>query len=307
MNFANGKRLLIRARGGKYAIGAFNFQDMEILQAIIRAANKEKSPVIIQTSEGAIEYAGLDYIYEMALAALKESKVPVVLHLDHGESYDMAVRCVKIGYSSIMIDASRFGFEKNVKLTRKVASYAHNKGVGVEGELGRLKGVEDHVKVRDKESFLTQPEAAKEFVERTGVDYLAVAIGTSHGPYKFKGKSNLDFKRLEKISKIVKIPLVLHGASSVYSKDIRLAKKMGAKLEGAKGVSNNDLKKAIKLGVAKINTDTDLRIAFITAARKAMIDKKVIDIRKVLGPVREAVEDKVQEKIKVFGSRGKAR
>lgn len=306
MNFANGRLLLSKARKRKYAVGAFNFQDMEILQAIMNAANKERSPVIIQTSEGAIEYAGLDYLYEMALAALKNSKVPVVLHLDHGNSYEIAVKCVRKGYSSVMIDASRFNYEKNVRLTRKVASYAHKHGVSVEGELGRLQGVEDLVNVKERDAILTNPETARNFVEKTGIDYLAVAIGTSHGPYKFKGKSRLDFKRLEKISKMVKIPLVLHGASSVYSNDVNKARKYGARLENAKGVSDNDLRKAIKLGVAKINTDTDLRIAFITAARKSMQDRKLIDVRKVMGPVREAVEDIVRRKIKVFGSKEKA-
>ncbi len=306
MNFANGREMLVKARRGRYAVGAFNFQDMEILQAIIHAANKEKSPVIIQTSEGAIEYAELDYLYNMAEAALQEARVPIVLHVDHGKSDGVAKKGVKKGYSSVMIDASSYGFEKNIRETKRVVSYAHKKNVSVEGELGRLQGVEDLVDVSERDAVLTQPEAARDFVEKTGVDYLAVAIGTSHGAYKFKSESRLDFKRLAKISRLVKIPLVLHGASSVYEDAVRMAKKYGARLEGAKGVSERDHRKAIRLGVAKINTDTDLRIAYIAAARKALRDKKLIDIRKQMGQVRDAVEAMVRRKMREFGSSGKA-
>ncbi len=302
MNFASGKNVLSKARREGYAIGAFNFQNMEILQAIANAANKERSPVLIQTSEGAIEYAGLDYLIAIARTALENSKVDIVLHLDHGQSFETAVKCIKAGYSSVMIDASKHDFEKNVRLTKRVADYAHRKHVSVEGELGRLQGVEDLFSVSERDAILTNPEVAKEFADRTGIDYLAVAIGTSHGPYKFRGRSKLDFNRLASIERLVKIPLVLHGASSVYGDSVAIARRYGARLEGAHGVNDNDLRKAIRLGVAKINTDTDLRIAFIGAARKALTDKGLIDIRKVMEPVRESVEEIVRRKIRVFGS-----
>ncbi len=306
MKFANGRQVLNKALRNGYAVGAFNFQDMEILQAIIHAANKEKSPVIIQTSEGAIEYAELNYLTKLATAALEESKVPVVLHLDHGKKFSTITSCIRKGYSSIMIDGSEHGLEKNIRITSKVVKYAHRREVSVEGELGRLQGVEDFISIKDKDAILTNPEAAKDFVDETGVDYLAVAIGTSHGPYKFKGKSRLDFERLRKIHKLVKIPLVLHGASSLFNDAINYAKRYGAMLQGARGVSDKDHKKAIKNGVAKINIDTDLRVAFIGAARKALKDRKLLDIRKEMQPVRDAVEKMVRRQMKIFGSSRKA-
>ncbi len=316
MEFANSKLLLKEAQKKHYAIGAFNFQDMEILQAIVEAANKEKSPVILAASHGAIDYIGIDhkekdykgikYLTSMAKIALQQSKVPLILHLDHGDSYELAISCIRHGFSSVMIDASHYNFKKNIQITKKVVKYAHKHNVSVEAELGQLKGIEDLV--ASSTSLLTDPDSAKEFVEKTNCDSLAVAIGTSHGAYKFKGSPKLDFARLKLISQKVKVPLVLHGASSVQSSLIREAIHYGAKLSGAQGVPNNQIKRAIKLGITKINTDTDLRLQFITTTRRIIkTQPDIFDIRKIMGSVRDDITKLVQKRIKLFGSSGKAR
>ena len=306
MNFLSSKELLQKAMKEKYAVGAFNFQDLEIMQAIVDAAKLEKSPLILQTSEGAIEYAKLKYLHSMARVALEDAKIPIALHLDHGKNFELTKKCIKLGYKSVMIDASEYGFEKNVKITRKVVEYAHRHNASVEAELGRLKGVEDLVNVKDRNALLTDPYEAKEFVNKTGCDVLAIAIGTSHGAFKFKGKSNLDFDRLEKIRKKVKIPLVLHGASGVKKIVVKELKKLGAKLENPHGVSNGDIKKAIKLGISKINVDTDIRLELFHVIRDVIFKQpSVFDIRKLLGPAREEITKLVREKIRLFGSNNK--
>jgi fructose-bisphosphate aldolase, class II len=305
---AKTKTILEKARKGRYAVGHFNINNMEIVQAIVNAAEKLKSPVILSTSEGAIKYAGLEYLYNISLIAAKlakKSKVPVALHLDHGRDMKVIRDCIKIGYSSVMIDASHKDFETNVKLTKKVVQLAHKKGISVEAELGTIGGVEDNVSA--KQIIYTDPENAKEFVRRTGCDFLAVAIGTSHGAYKFSGNAKLQHNILAKIKRKVKIPLVLHGASGVPKKYVNLAEKYGAKFGNMKGVPNQQLSKAIKGGICKVNTDTDIRIAFDAGIRTVIKQKpKEFDPRHILGSARDLMQKVVEERIMLLGSANKA-
>lgn len=276
--------LLKKAEEGKYAVGAFNCNNMEIVQAIITAAEAERAPVIIQASQGAIKYADLEWVAGMAKLAAERAKVPAAIHLDHGTSFEQCVKCIRAGFSSVMIDGSKLPFEENVALTNKVVEVARAVGVSVEAELGKIGGTEDDISVDEREAMLTDPDEAKEFVERTKVDSLAVAIGTAHGQYK--GRPELDFDRLEKIKKLVKIPIVLHGSS---------------------GVPDEDIRRAISLGVSKVNIDTNIREAFTNTMRKILNEKpKEIDPRKVLGPAREAAVEIIREKIRLFGTSGKA-
>ena len=291
--------LLKKAQKGKYAVPAFNINNMEFIQGIVKAAEKEKAPIIIGVSEGAIKYAGLDYIKAMVDVASR-SKVKIALHLDHGKDMKVIKNCVNIGFTSIMIDASFYEFSKNVRITKEVVKMCHKKGISVEAELGKLKGVEDNVKV-EKGIFTDSDEAAL-FVKKTGIDALAVAIGTSHGAYKFKGHSNLRFDILKNIKKKVKIPLVLHGSSEIPIELVRKANTCGARIKGAKGVPNKDVKKAIKLGICKVNIDSDLRLAFTAGMRQALCkNPDNIDPRKILGPGRDLVEKVATGKIRLFG------
>jgi len=300
------KTVLQKADKGGYAVPAFNINNMEILQAIIAAAVKLKSPVIIQTSEGAIQYAGIEYLVEMTRLAAK-AKVPVVLHLDHGKDLKVIKRAIDSGYTSVMIDASSLPYEKNIAATKKVVAWARKKNVSVEAELGAISGVEDLVSVKEKEAFFTDPEQAVDFVKKTNCDALAISIGTAHGAFKSKNEIKLDINRLRKIDKLIKIPLVLHGASGVPKEYVEIANRCGAEIEGTKGVPNNQIKLAIKAGIRKINTDTDLRLAFTAAVREALVkDKKTFDPRKILGPAREAIQKTAEERIKLFGSARKA-
>ncbi len=276
--------LLQKAKKEGYAVGAFNCNNMEIVQAIIAAAEAEKSPVIMQASQGAIKYAGLEYITAMAKIAAENASVPVALHIDHGTSFDQVMQCIRSGFSSVMIDGSKLPLEENIALTKKVIDVAHAVGVSVEAELGKIGGTEDDIHVDEKDALFTNPEEAKTFVEQTGVDALAIAIGTAHGQYK--GTPELDFARLEKIVSLVDTPIVLHGSS---------------------GVPDEAIRKAIKLGVAKVNIDTNIREAFVEAMRDVLnADAKEIDPRKVLGPARDAAIAIIREKIRVFGSSNKA-
>ena len=276
--------LLEQARKGGYAVGAFNTNNLEIVQGIVEAAEEMESPVILQASQGAIKYAGLDYIVAIVKAASERVKVPIALHLDHGTSFEQAVQCIRAGFSAVMFDGSKHPFEENIAKTLEVVKVAKTVGVTVEGELGRIGGTEDDIKVTDREALMTVPEEAQEFVTRTGVDALAVAIGTAHGPYK--GEPRLDFDRLQKIRDLVDIPLVLHGAS---------------------GVPEEAIQRAISIGISKINIDTDLRQAFTAAVVKVLTDKPdEFDPRKLLGPAREALKQVVKEKITLFGSAGRA-
>jgi len=274
--------------------------------AVAEAATEEKSPAIVAVTPSAIKYAGLPYLSKIVRTAAESAPVPMSLHLDHGEDFETASKCVAAGFTSVMIDGSHLSFEDNIALTMKVVDMAHPKGVSVEAELGRLAGVEEKT-VEEKEAILTDPNVAKEFVDRTSVDALAVAVGTSHGAYKFKGEAKLDFERLKTIRDKVDLPLVLHGASSVPAWIIEKAAKYGAQLEGAKGIPEEHIKKAISLGIAKINIDTDLRLAFTAAIREVLTNSpKEFDPRKILGPAKEAMKEVIRGKMRLFGSSGKA-
>jgi len=300
------KDLMVPARKNGYAIGAFNVQNLESMSAIAEAATEEKSPVIMQITPSVIKYAGLAYISNLVKTAAQLAPVPVAMHLDHGDSFETAMKCIDTGFSSVMIDGSFLDFEGNVAVTKRVVSVAHPKGVSVEAELGKLAGVEER-SVEEKDAILTDPEAAVEFVEKTGVDTLAVAIGTSHGAYKFKSEAKLDLERLKMISEKVSIPLVLHGASSVPQWIVEKANKYGAELSGAKGIPEDQYRKAIPLGIAKINIDTDLRLAFTAAVREALTNSpKNFDPRKILGPAKDAMKEVAKGKMRLFGSSGKA-
>ncbi len=290
-----------------YAIGQFNVNNMEFVQSVMEAAEEMKSPAIVALSTSALKYGGYDYIIDIIKTGAKLVSVPIALHLDHGATIEDAERCINAGFTSVMIDASHEEFEENIRVTSEVIKMAHPKGIAVEAELGRLGGIEDEVKVDEKDAKLTDPEQAKEFVERTRVDALAVAVGTSHGAYKFKGEAKLAMDRIEVIKKKTGIPLVLHGASGVKPEMIAKAEKYGAKLPGAKGVPDEAYKEAISLGINKINIDTDLRLTWVGAVREILSEKpEVFDPRKILGPARDAVREVIKEKMKIFNSVGKA-
>lgn len=306
------KEILEKASKEGYAVGAFNFNNLEFLQAILAAAEEEKAPVIVATSEGAIKYigrgnieAGAKLAVEMVKTLAEKVSVPVALHLDHGRDFNIIMAAIRAGYSSVMIDASHLPFEENLKETKRIVEIAHAVGIAVEAELGKLKGIEDNVV--ERESVLVDPEEARVFVKETSVDFLAPAIGTSHGAFKFKGEPVLDFERLKKVKENTGIPLVLHGASMVPQDMVELAKQYGAELSGAKGVPEDMLKKAIELGINKINIDTDLRITFVAYMRKVFAENKSeIDPRKIFDPVFAKVKEIVKERMRIFGSSGKA-
>lgn len=297
-----------KAYEGGYAIGAFNVNNMEIVQGIVDAAKEEQSPLILQVSAGARKYAKHIYLVKLVEAALEDTGLPIALHLDHGDDFEICKSCIDGGFTSVMIDGSKHDFETNVALTKKVVEYAHAHGVVVEGELGRLAGVEDDVNVSEKDALFTDPDQAAEFVERTGVDSLAIAIGTSHGAYKFKGEPYLDFERLEKVGKLLPgFPIVLHGASTVLPEFVEKCNKFGGSIPGAQGVPEEMLLKAASMAVCKINIDTDLRLAMTASIREFFVNNpSEFDPRKYLGPARDAIKGMVQHKIKnVLGSSGK--
>lgn len=309
MALVTSKEMFQKAYEGKYAVGAFNVNNMEIVQGIVDAAKVEKAPLILQVSAGARKYAKHIYLMKLVEAAMEDSGIDICLHLDHGEDFEICKSCIDGGFSSVMIDGSKFPFEENIELTRRVVEYAHERGVVVEAELGRLAGVEDAVKVAAKDATYTDPDQAVEFVERTGVDSLAIAIGTSHGAYKFAGKPELDFARLEKISNMLpNFPLVLHGASTVLPEFVAKCNEFGGQLKGAQGVPEDMLLQAGKLGVCKINIDTDLRLAMTASIREHfMTHPEHFDPRQYLKPAREAIQAMVQHKIKnVLNCSGRA-
>ena len=282
---------------------------MEIIQGIVDAAAEQNSPVILQASSSAIKYARVPYLKKMIEAALEEHDIPVVLHLDHGPDFETCKMCIDNGFTSVMIDGSKYDFEENVALTKKVVDYAHSHGVVVEAELGKLAGIEDDVNVSASDAMYTDPEQAKEFVERTGCDSLAIAIGTSHGAYKFKGEAKLRFDILAKVKELIpNTPIVLHGASTVIPEFVEQCNKYGGNIPGAKGVPDEMLHEASLSGVSKINVDTDLRLAMTGAIREVFTeDPSVFDPRKYLGVARTQIKDIVEHKIRdVFGSSNKA-
>ena len=309
MSLVTTKDMFEKSMKEHFAIGAFNVNNMEIIQGIVDAAAEENSPVILQASSSAIKYARIGFLKKMVEAALEENDIPIALHLDHGPDFETCKMCIDHGFSSVMIDGSKYDFEENVALTKKVVEYAHNRGVVVEAELGKLAGIEDEVNVAASDAMFTDPDQAKEFVDRTGCDSLAIAIGTSHGAYKFKGEAKLRFDILEKVKeRLPNTPIVLHGASTVIPELVELCNKYGANIPGAKGVPDEMLHEASLRGVSKINVDTDLRLAMTGAIRKALIENpEVFDPRKYMQPARELIKETVQHKIRdVFGSSNKA-
>ncbi|MCL4407521.1 MAG: class II fructose-1,6-bisphosphate aldolase [Thermotogae bacterium] len=307
------KDILDKANAEYYGVGAFNINSLEFLIGIVSAAVIKRSPVIIQASEGAMSYAGngdfrkgAKVLADMVRRYADNIPVPVALHLDHGHDLDHVLAAIRAGFTSVMIDASAKPFKENVEITSEVVRIAHAAEISVEAELGKLVGVEDNVSVAERDATLVDPDEAKIFVEKTGVDFLAPAIGTSHGAFKFKGEAKLDFERLRKVKQLTKIPLVLHGASSVLEADVEKANSYGAKIEGAKGVPFDILKEAIKYGINKINTDTDLRIAFIAELRKSLHEKPSdIDPRDFFKPAIEAVKNVVPLSMDILGSSNK--
>ena len=316
LGLVNTRGMFAKAVKGGYAIPAYNFNNLEQLQAIIQACCEVKSPVILQVSKGARQYANSTLLKNLARGAVEYSKeltggkgIPITLHLDHGDSFEMCKACVDDGFTSVMIDASKFPFEKNIELTKKVVEYAHGKGVVVEAELGKLAGIEDAVNVSEKDAIYTNPEEVAEFVQKTNVDSLAIAIGTSHGAYKFKGEAKLDFDRLHRIEKMIPgFPIVLHGSSSVPQEYVQKCNQYGGNLPGAKGVPEDMLREAARSAVCKINIDTDLRLVLTATIREVFAKTPgEFDPRKYLGPARSAVKELVRHKIKdVLGSAGKA-
>ena len=301
------KEMFARAYKEGYAVGAFNVNNMEIIQGIMQAGAEENAPLILQVSAGARKYAGQTYIVKLIEAGLALSDLPVVLHLDHGADFQICKDCIDGGFTSVMIDGSHLPFEENIAITKKVVDYAHDHGVWVEAELGRLAGVEEDVQA--EHSIYTDPDQAVEFVERSGCDSLAIAIGTSHGAYKFSGEPKLDFDRLDVISKrLPGYPLVLHGASSVPQEFVEMANAYGGKVAGAQGVPEALLRKAAASGVCKINIDTDIRLAMTASIRKHLVEHpENFDPRGYLTPARQAVKDMVRRKIAtVLGCSGKA-
>src|SRR5699024_6842876 len=279
-----GNKILQDAHEKGYAVGAFNVNNMEIIQAIIGAAEETQSPVILQASQGGIGYAGVEYIAALVKVAAEKASVPVALHLDHGTDFEQVMLCLRHGFTSVMIDASRFPLEENIAETKKIIEIAHSMGVSVEAELGKIGGTEDDITVDEKDATFTSVDEAKKFVDETNVDYLAIAVGTAHGVYV--GEPNLDFDRIEAIKKELNMSLVLHGSS---------------------GVADKDIKKAVSLGINKINIDTDIRISFANAVKNFVKENPdEIDPRKILGPAREAMQKTIEEKMKLFGSEGRA-
>lgn len=309
MSLVTTEEMFKKAMKGKYAIGAFNINNMEFVQGITDAANELKSPVILQASPSAIKYARIDYLIKMVEAAVETTDIPIALHLDHGLDFETCKSCVDAGFTSVMIDASKHDFEKNVELTKEVVDYAHSNGVVVEAELGTLAGVEDEVNVSDDDAKYTDPNQAYEFVQKTGCDSLAIAIGTSHGAYKFKGDARLRFDILENVKeKLPNTPIVLHGASSVIPELVEMCNTNGADILGAKGVPDDILKQAGQKGVSKINVDTDLRLAMTGEIRREFNEEpSVFDPRKYLGPARDTINEVVLHKIdNVFCSSNQA-
>lgn len=304
------KEMFDKAYKGGYAIGAFNVNNMEIIQGITEAAKEEQAPLILQVSSGARKYANHTYLIKLVEAAIIETDLPIALHLDHGDSYELCKSCIDGGFTSVMIDGSHLPYEENVALTKKVVEYAHDKGVVVEGELGRLAGIEDAVNVSAEDASYTRPEEVVDFVTRTGVDSLAIAIGTSHGAYKFKPgqKPQLRFDILHEVEKqLPNYPIVLHGASSVIPEYVEMINQNGGNMPDAIGIPEEMLREAAKSAVCKINIDSDLRLAMTGTIRKHFAEHPGdFDPRQYLKPAREAIKQMVKRKlVNVLGCNGK--
>lgn len=309
MPLVNTREMFKKAYAGGYAIGAFNVNNMETIQGIVSAAQEEQAPLILQVSAGARKYANPVYLLKMVEAAVETSDIPIALHLDHGDTFELCKDCVDKGFSSVMIDASHHSFEENIKITKAVVDYAHKYNVTVEAELGRLAGIEDAINVSEADSRYTDPNEVQEFVQRTGVDSLAIAIGTSHGAFKFKGDARLRFDILEEIAnRLPGFPIVLHGASSVPQDLVEIINQYGGNMPGAKGVPEHMLRKAAEMAVCKINIDSDLRMAVTATVRKYFADNPShFDPRQYLSPARAAIKEIVRHKIiNVLGCAGKA-
>lgn len=305
------KEMFDKAYKGGYAIGAFNVNNMEIIQGITEAAKEEQAPLILQVSSGARKYANHTYLIKLVEAAIIETDLPIALHLDHGDSYELCKSCIDGGFTSVMIDGSHLPYEENVALTKKVVEYAHDKGVVVEGELGRLAGIEDAVNVSAEDASYTRPEEVVDFVTRTGVDSLAIAIGTSHGAYKFKPgqKPQLRFDILEEVERrLPGFPIVLHGASSVMQEYVQMVNQYGGQMPGAIGIPEEMLREAAKMAVCKINIDSDIRLAMTAAIRRHLVEHPDhFDPRQYLADARDAVKEVVAHKmVHVLGCAGKA-
>ena len=300
MAFITSTEMFKKSLKSDYAVGAFNVNNMEIIQGIVDAAKQEQAPIILQVSAGARKYAKPAYLLKLVEAAMMDTGLDICLHLDHGEDFEICKQCIDGGFTSVMIDGSKHPFEDNVALTKKVVEYAHAHGVVVEAELGKLAGVEDNIKVDSKFATYTDPEEAAEFVQKTGVDSLAIAIGTSHGAYKFSGDPQLDFDRLREIHKLIPdTPLVLHGASTVLPEFVDKCNRYGGNIPGAKGVPEEMITEAAKYGICKVNIDTDLRLAMTAEIRKYLAENpKEFDPRKYLGPARDAISSMVSHKIR---------
>ncbi len=303
------KKMFSDAYEGGYAIGAFNVNNMEIIQGIVEAAREERAPLILQVSAGARKYANSTYLKKLVEAALIESpELPIALHLDHGDTFELCKSVIEDGFTSVMIDGSHLPFEENILLTKQVVDFAHDRGVTVEAELGRLAGIEDAVSVDAEDATFTDPDQAAEFVERTGADSLAIAIGTSHGAYKFKGEPRLDIERLKKINQLLPgFPLVLHGASSVIPEFVEMNNQYGGEIPGAKGVPEELIREATRHGVCKVNIDSDLRLAMTGVIRREFAkNPSNFDPRVYLGPARTAIKEMVRHKIvNVLGNANK--
>ncbi|MDZ7707316.1 MAG: class II fructose-1,6-bisphosphate aldolase [Trueperaceae bacterium] len=306
MPLMTGLDILKAARDGQYGVGAFNTNDMEITQAILEAAEETRSPVLLALSEGALKYGGA-ILPKMVVEMARDATVPVAIHLDHGSSYESCLRAIRMGFTSVMIDKSHAEEEVNVRETARVVQAAHAVGVTVEAEIGRLGGVEEHVVVSAEDAILTKPDEAERFMHESGADYLAVAIGTSHGANKGKGRPYIDHDRIVEIASRLPHPLVMHGASGVPSDIVQRLNDAGGSLADASGIHEDDVRKAVTEGIAKINTDTDLRLAFTARVREVLKDDpSEFDPRKILGPARDEMRRIVAERMQVFGSAGKA-
>jgi len=309
MPLVNTTEMFKKAYKGGYAIGAFNVNNMETIQGIVAAAKNQKAPLILQVSAGARKYANPLYLRKLVEAAVEDSKLPIALHLDHGDSFELCKSCIDNGFTSVMIDASHHSLKENIKITQQVVKYAKTKGVTVEAELGRLAGIEDDINVCESDAQYTDPAEVEQFVKETGVDSLAIAIGTSHGAFKFKGEAKLRFDILDDIKKrIPNFPIVLHGASSVLPEYVKIIQDNGGSMAGAKGIPEDMLRKAAKSAVCKINIDSDLRMAFTAAIRRHFNDNPAhFDPRQYLSPARDLITECVEHKlVKVLGCNGKA-